>query len=208
MPFLHYDAESTYYFFSTGTQSVAALAGLNSAMAIFRYQAILSQIDLVQTGLLTRFKPVVYPYLVKLGRDPEYDALSHDERRMDYLYDRLVEFGETPGFKAYLAADYFGIAESDYESHSKRYIDPLRAEVGHHEEHVRKATAFRKGILVVSGFGMLLVVFGLCGTLLPAMEGISAAAHVQLKMLFVMWLVGYAVLVFRLTQMSFLKLEF
>jgi hypothetical protein len=204
VPLLAYSPESTYYFFSTGAQSVAAIVGLTSAMAIFRYQSLLNQIDQIQVGLLERFHPMVYPYLQKQGLSLHYDAITMPERRMDYLYERLQEYGETPEFTAYLAQHVFGIAVDEDLVDEK--TKPLRQEVNYHGRLVKQAIRFRRAMLAVSAFGLVLLGCGLAATLAPSVTSMGPSEHVTLKLLFGAGLAVYMALVFWLTRLTFQKL--
>lgn len=205
MPVIAFSPDSTYYYFSTGAQSVAAIVGLTSAMAIFRYQSLLNQIDQIQSGLLERFHPMVYPYLQKQGLALHYDAITMPERRMDYLYERLQEYGETPEFMAYLAEHVFGIAVD--EALVDERTQPLRREVNHHGHLVKQAIRFRRAMLVVSAFGLVLLGFGQAAILAPNVVGMGPDAQQSLKGVFFAGLTAYMLMVFWLTRLTFQKLE-
>jgi hypothetical protein len=144
---------SILYFYSTYSQSVAAIAGLSATFAIFYYQNLRSSLGEKQEKIYNVFNGPFRGFMTEQERDKFRDFVSHEQRVLfvEPIYRGFLAEGRKSEVGSKLNGNQVQIKE--FYAWVDEFND-LRNILG-------QMIKFRSAFLRVTGFGLLLVVFGL-----------------------------------------------
>lgn len=141
------------YFFSTYSQSVAALVGLSATFAVFHYQNLRNYYFEKVKKISEIFK-CEYTWVLSDGEKVEFKRFVNDEKRIPYvksIYKKTSDSKVRENVESKL--NNSAIKINEFYSWKDEFSDYDNAKI--------KMINFRKSFLVSSAFGLLLVIFGL-----------------------------------------------
>ncbi len=175
--FLQFTESSTFYFFSTAAQCVAAVAGLSAAFSTFHYQNLLARIRERRDQLFEKYDPM------GAGLKKEY-AETYKKLRST---EQFVDF-----WRSYFESE-------DKGGHQHVGFDDMY-------ELVKQTRKFRALVVRVSFYGFaVLLPLGVLGTLLPAAAFLGPAVQLGAKAVYGGLLLFYFLLNLSLARSVFIN---
>jgi hypothetical protein len=199
-------ANTYYYFYSSSSQAVAAVVGLSAALAIFRYQSMLKQINGAAETILHYFAKSDL-----IGHWP-WDA-GGSAGQQAYLNSTTAN-GHMNVLRHYLQGNHSlvesrlkGTLENAYRATPKEAALKLvqyrnvRGLFAKYDVMVKEARKLRRLTIIVTGFGLGLMLLGQLLTLTPESPELSANGAVL--PLFLVLAGAYVLLTVHLTVIAF-----
>lgn len=211
---LNYSETTTLYFFSTAAQSVASIVGLSAAVAVFRYQYYLKDLEDKREHILQLIKLDKYLDMFPLEVFQEYNKLTSNRERVEWWRPRFRDA-------------YANVLSEDLNVWLDRQVSKM-GWAGKTEAHkqdfrnglliryqdnwleyealdiiISQAENFKKSVFVMTKYGLALVCFGVVGTLFPAANGWGTGGQIAAKILFMGGLGLYFWKLFGLIKQAF-----
>jgi len=212
--FLTYSENSTFYFFSTGAQSIASIVGLSAAIAVFRYQYYLQDISGKRQHILDLLKDAQYLQMFGQSDSLAYNKFTSNYERVEWWRKHLKQAYNgvvTPELEKWLkrkiaAQSWAGRPETAKEEELKRlvlYFKDNYLEYDALDLISSRAIKFKEQVLTLTQWGLILVGFGILGTLLPGVAVCNVGGQLGIKVLFVIGVCVYFYKLFRLISQAF-----
>lgn len=212
--FFNYTENSTFYFFSTGAQSIASIVGLSAAVAVFRYQCFQQNIAEKRQHILGILKGSGYIGMFEDSEQLAYIRLTSDKERIEWWREILKSAYETGNTKK---QDGWFVAELNKKNLAgKTDEDKLKAiqkqitifkdnylEYGALDAVVNKAERFKKRVFSLTAWGLVLVGYGILGTLAPTVPPSNICGQLVAKTVFVILLGIYLLKLYSLIVQAF-----
>lgn len=200
---LTYTENSTFYFFSTGAQSIASIVGLSAAIAVFRYQYYLQEIAEKRQYILNLLTETHYLKVFSENDFVAYNKFTSDRERVDWWRKHLKQIDNgviTPEMEKWLNMQIAVQSWSGRDTPAKVEAERKRLFADFKDNYLEynaldiissKAIQFRQKVINLTLWGLVLVGFGIVGTLFPAIPACSGDLHSIAKLVFLLGLLVY-----------------
>lgn len=174
---LSYQESSTYYFYSTAAQCIAALTGLSGALCTFHYQNLMSRIREKRDKLFEKYDPM------SAGLKEKYQ----EKYRQCRTVEEYVDFWHA----------YF--SQEDRKSHHHMAFEDLYS-------LIKTTRRFRFLVVRLSVYGLVVLLpYGIVGTLSPSLGGATQWTHLVGKLVYLGLLGVYLTMSLSLTRSVFVS---
>jgi len=212
---LTYTENSTYYFFSTGAQSVASIVGLSAAIAVFRYQYFLQEIAEKRQHILNLLRETQFLKVFPENDCIAYNKFTSNRERVDWWRKHLKQIYNgviTPEIEKWLQIKISVQSWSGRDTAAKVEAERNRLFANFRDNYLEydaldiisaRAIQFRQKVINLTLWGLVLVGCGIFGTLFPAISACTGSIHSITKMLFLLGLVVYLTKLYQLIVQAF-----
>ncbi len=163
------------FFFSTGAQCVAGIAGLSAAVAMFHYQNLMQRIREKAQKLFDKYDPMGAG--LKKDLSEKYQKCRSMEESVDFWRVHFAKEGR--------------------DSHQLLEFNDLF-------DIIRQTRRFRRAVIRTSMYGFLVLLpLGIMGTLEPAISLFRIIGHALPHIAYLVLLIGYFWMNLSLTRRAF-----
>lgn len=213
--FLNYTENSTFYFFSTGAQSVASIVGLSAAIAVFRYQYYLQDISEKRKHILNILRESKYLKMFSENDCLTYNKYTSDKERVEWwrdhlkrAYDGAISAELEKWLKIQISVQNWSGKNYEVDMPLEKQRILTRFKDNYLEYHALDAISSRAGkfkgqVFRLTIWGLLLVGGGILGTLAPVMPVCNVGGQLISKVLFLILLGVYFWRLFSLIVQAF-----
>lgn len=210
----NYTENSTFYFFSTGAQSVASIAGLSAAVAVFRYQSFLQAIAEKRTHILSLFKSQDCFKMHTPKEKVAYNKFTSDKERVEWwrgplkdAYENQFTVEQHKWFDSKISKQCWASKPDSAKVEERaRIVAEFRdnyLEFEALDTISRQAQRFKEQVVVLTAWGLALVAYGILGTLAPVMPSFNIGGQLIAKVLFLGLLTVFIYKLIKLIQQAF-----